>query len=274
MYKIIIKLVTILLYLMLTTVNAQIFQGQAYYQTKRTMNIQMDSTQMDNPMQKQIQEMLKKQFEKTYVLTFNKNSSIYKEEEQLKSPKSQGIMIIGGVGTLYKNTKTKTFTKKEETFGKKILIKDTIEKIDWKISNETKMIGKYLCIKATAIKMIDDYEKGNDLSKLPKKKEQQKELPIIAWYTPEIPVSNGPEYYGGLPGLILELHEDKMHFVCNKIIFNPKKIIKIVAPTKGKVMSQKEYQKMKEKQLEEMMKKFHGGRKKGKNTDTFFSIGG
>jgi GLPGLI family protein len=38
------------------------------------------------------------------------------------------------------------------------------------------------------------------------------ELPkvtITAWYTPEIPVSQGPEGYWGLPGLILEVNDGK-----------------------------------------------------------------
>ena len=32
-----------------------------------------------------------------------------------------------------------------------------------------------------------------------------KTIDIVAWYTPQIPVSHGPAEFGGLPGLILEL---------------------------------------------------------------------
>ena len=64
-----------------TSVMAQDFQGVATYKSKRKMDIKMDSTQMDGDMQKQMMEMLTKQFEKTYKLTFNKEESLYKEEE-------------------------------------------------------------------------------------------------------------------------------------------------------------------------------------------------
>jgi len=97
----------------------------------------------------------------------------------------------------------------------------------------------------------------------------------VAWYTPEIPVGHGPELYGNLPGLILELHEDKMHYVCNKIVLNPSEKIKIVAPKKGKKINQKDFDALMDKKQKEMMEQFKNTRKKGKNGNTFtISIGG
>jgi len=270
----------VILLLSVFMIHAQDFQGKAYYQTKRNFDMKTtDSTQIDDAMQKQIREMLRKQFEKTYILTFNKTQSIYKKEEQLNKPNpAQGafiIEIVDGNNTLYKNTKEKTYVKAQEEFGKKFLIKDKLMPLKWEMTKETKRIGKYLCIKATHTKLVDDFEDGFDISKEPKKKEKQKELKIVAWYTPEIPVSNGPEMYDGLPGLILELHEDKMHYVCNKIILNPKEKIKIEAPKKGKEMSQKDFDKIMDKKNKEMMEQFKNKRKKGDNGDTFtFTIGG
>ena len=62
-----------------TTIFAQEFQGVATYKTQRKLDIQIDSTQVGG-MQDQLMAMLKKQFEKTYTLTFNKAESIYKED--------------------------------------------------------------------------------------------------------------------------------------------------------------------------------------------------
>ena len=271
------KLLFVTLLLSAFMVNAQNFQGKAYYQTKRTftMNTKTDSTNtkkppVDDAMKKQIQEMLKKQFEKTYILTFNKYESIYKKQKELATPKPKSgfsIEIVDGNTFLYKNIQQKIYAQSQEEYGKKFLVKDKLIPLQWEITKETKMIGKYLCIKATAIKKIDDFDKDYN------KKEKQKEIKIVAWYTPEIPVNNGPELYSGLPGLILELHEDKMHYVCNKIVLNPKEKTVIKTPTKGKVMNQKDFDALMQKKQKEMMEQFKNQRKKkGGNGDSFSII--
>lgn len=250
-------------------VQGQEFQGKAYYQTKQNFDIKLDSSNTDDAMQKEIQAMLKKQFEKTYILSFEKTRSLYVEEKQLNKPTpSQGGMVIEIIGNssevLYKDTKNNTYVNAQESFGKKFLIKDALKSLDWKIGKETKMIGKYLCIKATAIKMVADFDEERM-----EMKEKKKEQEVIAWYTPEIAVSNGPSNFYGLPGLILELHEGKMHYVCTKIVLNPKKKIDITAPKKGKIVTEKEFKKIMNKKAKEMHEQFKGGRKKGNDRDHF-----
>ena len=271
MTQIIQKLTILLVLLVSGFLQAQDFQGVAYYQTKRNFEIKMDSTSgIPDAQQKAFQEMLKKQFEKTYILTFDREKSIYKEEAKLNEPVTSGnvqITIGNSNDLLFKNIKTKTYVDSKEEFGKRFLVVDSLENMNWKQEKETKMIGKYLCLKATRIKMVDDYEGM-------KKKEKQKELHITAWYTPEIPVGNGPEKYHGLPGLILELHEGKMHYVCSKLVLNPKEKKEIVAPTKGKKVSQKKYEEIMEKKSKEMMENFKNTRKKKGNTSSFQIIVG
>lgn len=272
MTKIIQYLIIVLLVFATTIINAQDYQGKAYYQTKRNFSVKLDSTQIPDAQQEAIQAMLKKQFEKTYVLSFNKESSIYKEEKSLDTPKPEqsgfSIVIAGNDNTLFKNTKEKTYVDAQESFGKRFLIKDEIKDIDWKLEKDTKKIGNYLCFKATSSRMVPDYDEFG------KKKEKERELIITAWYTPEIPINNGPVMYQGLPGLILELHEDKMHYVCNKIVLNSKEKIEIVAPDKGKEVTQEEFNAIMEKKQKEMMDNFKGGRKKGDGNSFSITIGG
>ena len=65
---------------------------------------------------------------------------------------------------------------------------------------------------------------------------------VVAWYTPQIPVSHGPAEYWGLPGLILEVNAGNTTMLCSKIVMNPKEELKIEAPDKGKIVSKEEYQ--------------------------------
>ena len=78
-----------------------------------------------------------------------------------------------------------------------------------------------------------------------------KEITITAWYTPEIPINQGPEGYWGLPGLILEVNDGKTIILCSKVVLNAKDKADIKAPTKGKVVSQKEYDDTIIKKMEE-----------------------
>ena len=82
--------------------------------------------------------------------------------------------------------------------------------------------------------------------------EMPKEINITAWYTPEIPVSQGPDSYWGLPGLILEVNDGKTTILCSKVVMNAKEKVEIKAPSNGKVVTQKEYDETVIKKMEEM----------------------
>ena len=81
--------------------------------------------------------------------------------------------------------------------------------------------------------------------------EMPKDITVIAWYSPEIPINNGPENYWGLPGLILEINDGKTTILCSKIVLNAKEKVQIKAPTKGSEISQKEYDETVIKKMEE-----------------------
>ena len=68
------------------------------------------------------------------------------------------------------------------------------------------------------------------------------EKPVIAWYAPEISLNYGPKGYGNLPGLILELQEGEFKYYAAKITLNPKKKININIPSKGELLTEKEFE--------------------------------
>ena len=90
--------------------------------------------------------------------------------------------------------------------------------------------------------------------------EVPKETKVTAWYTMQIPVSQGPGEYYGLPGLILEINADKTTILCTKIVLNPTEKKEIKAPSKGKEVSRKEYNDIVKKKMEEM-REMYGGRR-------------
>lgn len=198
-------------------------------------------------MQEQIMAMLEKQWEKTFTLTFDQEQSIYEEDESLAPPYlGNGMMVMSSYGSdlLYKNIKEDRYTKQIDFLGKVFLIQDTFEKIDWKLQSDTKNIGKYTCFKATAEQPIKIDTHSDE--------QTEKSITIIAWYTPQIPVSSGPSKFHGLPGLILELSYDYTTILCSKVILNSTKPITIEPPKKGETVSQPEYDRIVEKKMDEM----------------------
>ncbi|MBC7438758.1 MAG: GLPGLI family protein [Flavobacterium sp.] len=282
------KFILFLTFSMISFLNlhAQDFQGLVVYESKTsTSDFKLgDNKEIAPEMQKMIEERMKKFSEKTFNLYFDKTASIYEEQEKLDAPGTQnsGMKMMssfaGGGGKLYKNVKEKIFCVDKEMMGKEFLVKDTLAKLKWKMETETKKIGNYTCYKATAQQAVsksdfrnfrrktqeenkdkkDDKEKSTnfmDTMELPK------EVTITAWYTPEIPINQGPENYWGLPGLILEVNNGKTTILCSKVVMNNKDKKEIKAPINGKVVTQREYDEIVTKKIEEMkeMYKSQGG---------------
>ena len=277
---------------------AQEFQGMALYESKTSTSDfktrMQGNKDMTPDIQKMIEERMKKMFEKTFILNFDKSASIYKEEEKLDAP-GQGIggmrmlaSMTGGGGTFYKNVKDKSYTVDKDFMGKEFLVKDSLPNLKWKMESETRVIGGYNCFKATAVRPASK----TDFRNLRPKKEETatakpadaakktsfmdemdmpKEVIITAWYTPEIPVNQGPENYWGLPGLILEVNDGKTVILCSKVVLNSKVKADIKAPTNGKVISQKEFDETVIKKIEEFREMNQG---RGGNGGMHMRIGG
>ena len=92
MYKVIFKLVLVGASLM--GLHAQEFQGVAVYESKISptdfKSRMQGNKKMTPDMQKMIEERMKKMFEKTFILNFNKSAAIYKEEEKLQATAQAG----------------------------------------------------------------------------------------------------------------------------------------------------------------------------------------
>lgn len=254
-------ILTILTVLFVTNISSQNFTGKAIYKTskKSTIKINNDSEGVNDKMQEELQKRIQKMNQKTFILEFDKTSSTYKEEVKLDAPKPQiggnriMVMSIGGSGNgsvYYKNPQENRFTNQTEIMGKVFLVKDSLPNHKWELSSETKNIGKYTCYKAS----FSSEQESMNVSMV--NGETKEVITTTAWYTTQVPISNGPDDYQGLPGLILEINDGKKMIVCTEIILNPTGKIKIQEPTKGKVVNQENYDEIKRQKSKEMMEKF------------------
>ncbi len=246
-----------------TTLFAQKQTGEITYFFNRDANITL-SDNMPEAQKKAIEESIRKQFEKTFVLKFSGYESTYTEKSELKeeSNGNVNIMIIGGAsGELYKSTKEKMFIKSDESLGKRFLIVDELKKPNWQLIDSTKQIDKYLCYKA---KYVKEVTKNDSIIK----------EPVTVWYAPDIPINNGPEKYWGLPGLILEVYYGKVSVICKKIELKHTEKLTIKKPKKGKKVSEKEFKRIVEKKMKQMQEMHEGGRQKNEGNRIEIKIGG
>jgi GLPGLI family protein len=245
------------------------FQGQAFYFSKSKMELGSWGARMSEAQKKQVQARLKNRLEKTYVLSFNKEESLFNEEDKLDA--ISGATDSWGNnfsrGEQYKNVKENALVQSQEFYGKRFLVKDKLQEISWNMGKESKQIGQYLCFKATALVPTSeltwfdfswsdlrtaDNAMKTDSTAVETLEPEIKKTEVEAWYTPQIPVSHGPAEYWGLPGLILEVSAGGTTMLCAKIVMNPKEKINIEAPDKGKEITKSEYQKTIQSKMLEM----------------------
>ncbi len=263
-------------------ITAQEFQGEAYYFSKTTLDIDLNDRNIPEDRKKVIRERMKSASEKSFVLNFNKNVSGYKEEQQLETKSSNGrwnpSMMSYTSKLYYKDLNEKKFYDQREFYGKNFLIIDTLLNYKWNLIDETKKIGNYTCYKATTLKKVNEIANWRSIRRkarqqrkrleegLPLEKESTSEQPklieVEVWYTPEIPISQGPKEFWGLPGLILEVQEGTTTLLCTKIVLNSKEKEKMKIPTKGKKVSQMEFDEIAKKKIEEMIEQFSTRRRR------------
>lgn len=172
-------------------------------------------------------EMMKDKFPKLstsyYQLTFNNDKSIYlfnRKDEKTKMPWGNE----GEENVWYNDYEKQSFVQQKSVFGETYILTDSMIKIDWKMTNETREIAGFNCRKAVG-KVFDS-------------------VYVFAFYTDEIIVSGGPMGIHGLPGMILGITIPRMYssWVATKVEVNGVNYSTINAPAKGKKKKAKELQ--------------------------------
>ena len=216
-------------------------------------------------------DRIKSSMEQPYQLDFNNTASLFYEDPRLDISGVGGstrfnftAMMNPIQGILYRDYASNTFINKVDLFGKFCLIKDTLSVSKWVMTGESKKIGAYTCYKATLSKEVPQQvfqfgrqrENSDDQPKM-------KKVNIEAWFTPQIPVATGPAKHSGLPGLILEVSDERTTMLCTKIVMNPKDKLKIKMPKKGTEVDTEEYLEISAKKTNEMREMFRKRRESG-----------
>ncbi len=256
---------------------SQQLTGRAYYKASNQILIRIDSADMSPEEIAEAHEIMKKPWQRDFILAFTQTESNWKQVETLAgstdASNSDGMTIsLSGSGNelLYKNLEDQRFVQEQEFMGREFLIQDALEVLDWELTGETKKIGDYIAQKATYARIVDSQRFSTGMTEMEHIKDT---IQITVWYTSEIPVANGPENYFGLPGLILEVQNGGRAFYCEKIELNPvADRVLIQIPKKGKAVNSEEFLTIQEESMRQMMLQYQG--KPGNENGRKIRIGG
>ncbi len=120
------------------------------------------------------------------ILKFNPQASFYEELEDRINQQRQYAWKQNEY-MIFRDYDNMTTYDVKRILGRLYVIEDTIQYQKWRILNDMREISGHICMNA----VWHDTIRNNT---------------IIAWFALDIPVSIGPERYGGLPGLILALN--------------------------------------------------------------------
>jgi len=241
---------------------AQQKEGKVTY--ARTSQLQIRFQGMNDEMERNIPKSRIDNFE----LTFGNNQSLWKQAEQNDDdgPTFGGngmqirMVVAGSDDVLFTNLDAAKKVELRVVFDKKFIVDDSIRSLKWKMGEETKTILNHLCRKATTVKYGKKMTMNMDNGKM-ERKEIEDTSNIVAWFTTDIPVSVGPaEYQGQLPGLILamDINDGKQSFEAKEISAKAD-LSAIKEPSGKKHYTPDEFNKERDKMMEEMQKNNGGG---------------
>ena len=192
---------------------------------ERKINLQAQFAEMEeNEFMNRMKSQLPKFVSTFFDMEFEDGRCIYKPGKKVEL---EGMLKMMGSGPAGENTVLTDFRKDsvkslKGVFETKFVVADSTRKLDWQEKEEIRTIAGYKCHKAVG-KILDT-------------------VYVVAFYAEEIPVSGGPEMFGGLPGMILELAIPRLHttWVANSVVKMEPKPEDFVISEKGKKVNQKE----------------------------------
>ena len=191
---------------------------------------------------------------KAKVLYFTKEKALYEDDAvELEAPNKglQKVLVVMSKGKPPNSALEKVYYdfEKDEmirqvtfmTRGFRIV--GAKEKKAWKLTNKMTKVQGYTCMSA-------ELQVGDDT--------------FNAWFTPEIPISAGPDLFFGLPGLILVVEKNgETVFMATSVEMAPPDEDALSQPGQGKKVTQKKFDEI----MEEKVKEFEetvAKKKKGK----------
>ncbi len=197
------KLICLLLFIFfIVSTKAQQFLNKAVIEYEVTSNIQ--KTMGNNFWMQELKDKLPQFKTAYYTFTFVDDKSIYKfdhwDEQSRKIP---DFLKRGDEENVwYSNYKAGELDMQKMMWGSQLNVKDSVRKLEWRLTNESRVIAGFNCRKAVTQLFDSVY--------------------VFAFYTDEILIPGGPCSISGLPGMILGVTIPRLYtsWIATKVMVN------------------------------------------------------
>ncbi len=160
-----------------------------------------------------------------FDLIFDSSRSIYKPGKEVDNPNKMFGTPPASDNIILTDFNASAVKAIKNVYEQKFFVQDSMRKLKWVEKDELRTIADYKCHKAVS-KICDS-------------------VYVVAFYTEDIPVSGGPEMFGGLPGMIMELAIPRLHttWTADKI--------ELISPAEADFKISEKGKKVTEKELSE-----------------------
>ena len=201
-----------------------ISSGRIEFEKRSNQFSYYDQEEEENSWVIEMKKAFPKMVTETYVMDFNEEKTVYKmlkidpvgKYVWGRKPSEDDVTV--------KDMRNGQIALQRDIFEQTYLVKDSLRKYKWRMTNETRTIAGFECRKAVTIISDSVY--------------------IVAFYTDEITVSSGPESFGGLPGMILGLAVPRlqMTWFATKVELKEPSATALTPKQKGKTVTWAAYE--------------------------------
>lgn len=236
-------------------------QGRIVYERTMQLRIQIAN---DNPA---FANAIPRERKDRFELLFANNQALWRsipdvnEDEMSFGGEGTQVRIVmpGSQDVSFINIPDMKRIDYRELFGKNFIVDDSVTRMNWTLSDETREILGHKCRKATSQRTQTSMRMNNNNGQMTRE-EVIDTLQITAWFALDMPVFTGPQIYQGqLPGAILEVSEGDRSTYKAVEISDKVDTKEIKEPKGGKKITAAEFAKEREKMMKEMQDNGGGG---------------
>ena len=231
-------ILSIVYFFAIASMEAQITEGSIIYEVK--INLHQLLPEGMEGMKASIPEFQDSKKE----LIFNREQSVFIDYEEELGRGRGGWFRMSAREIHHQNLKENTYTVQRGLMNDDYLIVEEVEWYPWTLTGRSEVIAGKICQLAYR---VDDRDSSM----------------IEVWFSPEIPVSVGPERYFGLPGAVLMavINYNERIYIATEINKGPISTSRLQAPTRGEKVTREEFEKISEKMMEEFQSRMGRGRR-------------